>query len=498
MQGEAPVAIETDVIVVGSGFGGAMAAYAIVRAGLRVIMLERGAWVTRGPHNWQDAGTVEASPYYGSEPPYDVEKDGGRASIGSIACVGGASVFYGGVSLRLRARDFDGWPLSYADLEPWYGAAETILGVAGEEGRDPTEPYRGSAYPSAPASLSPAAARLADAATALGLRPFRLPLAIRYTSSDERPACAGCATCDTFACAVEAKNDVATRVLPSLIALGLVLRDETVATKILTERGRAFGIEVFDKRAGERSVLLAKNVVLAAGALATPHLLLASGLDRACPAGAHVGRYLMRHCNGIIYGFCATDPASGAPSHKQVGIHDYYFELGSLQQLTSPPVGLVKPRTPKPLHGLVPSVTRRAMGLLAIAEDRPEHKNRVAIDERTLDRYGLPRLVIEHRYNPCEVENRAALLRRGREVLVRAGARVFKEHFIDTFSHAQGTVRMGDDPKTSPLDRYGRFRGVEGLWVSDASAFPLSGAVNPSLTIAANALRVGACVGAAR
>lgn len=246
----------TDAIIIGSGFGGAMAAYELVRTGLRVSMLERGPWVPRGAHNWDADGTVEATRFYSTASPYRVERRGGKnTSIGSIACVGGPSVFYGGVSLRLRERDFEPtaeivgdsgarWPFGYEDLEPFYCVAEHLLGVAGDLGTDPTEPFHSRPYPSKPAPLSPAAVRLADAASRLGLRPFRLPLAIRYYVHDDRPPCAGCATCDTFACAIEAKNDVATRILPTLIRRGLTLRERTVATRVHVERGRAVGVEV--------------------------------------------------------------------------------------------------------------------------------------------------------------------------------------------------------------------------------------------------------------
>jgi choline dehydrogenase-like flavoprotein len=243
-------------------------------------------------------------------------------------------------------------------------------------------------------------------------------------------------------------------------------------------------------------------VVVAAGALATPHLLLASGLEERNPAGDVVGRYIMRHCNGIVHGIFAQRPDRSLPFHKQIGIHDYYFgdteagappgKLGSLQQLTSPPVGIVTRRVPRLVRGLVPQGVRHVMGLLAIAEDRPQHENRVRVDRAAHDAFGLPRLVIEHRYDERDHAARDTLMTHARQILARAGAHAFKEHEIETFSHALGTVRMGDDPETSPLDRDCRFRGIDNLWVVDASCLPLSGAVNPSLTIAANALRVGA------
>ena len=133
-----------------------MAARALVHAGWRVLLLERGGWVARGPENWAQENVGELTPHYSREAPYR-QLRGGR-DLGAYFCVGGPSVFYGGVSLRFRERDFEvdrdivgdsgaRWPLSYADLEPWYASAERILGVSGAAGEDPTEPQRDAPYP---------------------------------------------------------------------------------------------------------------------------------------------------------------------------------------------------------------------------------------------------------------------------------------------------------------------------------------------------------------
>ena len=166
-----------------------MASHELVHAGLDVLMLERGDWVERGPHNWDDAGSVDLTPSYSNEAPYRVAAGGNGPTLGSYSCVGGPSVFYGGVSIRFREADFAvdpdivgnsgaAWPYDYATLEPWYGRAEVLLGVAGTSDEDPTEPTRSTPYPFAPSPLSDASARIAGAARALGLSPFRLPLAI--------------------------------------------------------------------------------------------------------------------------------------------------------------------------------------------------------------------------------------------------------------------------------------------------------------------------------
>src|SRR6185503_14465530 len=223
-----------DAIVIGSGFGGAMAAYPLVHAGQRVLMLERGAWVTRGSENRaRDVGP--GTPCYNYESPSELHSGRRRFPVGSCNCVGGQSVFYGGASFRFRESDFTSegpavgqsgaaWPFTYDDIEPFYGMAEQLLGVAGACGDDPCEPRRSTPYRHSPAPLSRPAQVIADAARRVGLTPTRIPLAISYEASGEHRACTRCGTCDGYACAAEAKNDLATGIIPALVRRGMVVR----------------------------------------------------------------------------------------------------------------------------------------------------------------------------------------------------------------------------------------------------------------------------------
>ncbi|HYW30651.1 MAG TPA: GMC oxidoreductase [Gemmatimonas sp.] len=309
-----------------------------------------------------------------------------------------------------------------------------------------------------------------------------------------------CGTCDGYACATEAKNDVATRMIPSLIARGMTLRENVVCVRVMRRGTRVTGVQFEDRITGERGVLTAHTVVLAAGALATPHLLLASGLDRVNPAGHCVGRYLTRHCNAVTFGLFRNTPNPDRVFDKQVAIHDFYDgvtdpgaprgPIGSLQQLT-PPLGLAQAYLPSAMRGPAALFLARASGLLAMAEDQPQHENRVHLDSARLDRFGMALLRVRHRYSPRDRAAAAVLVKRARAVMREAGALGTWTHSISTFSHALGTVRMGDDEQTAPLDAGGRFRGLDNLFVTDGSALPRSAAVNPSLTIAANALRIG-------
>ena len=513
-----PIAIGTklktihDAIIIGSGFGGSFTARQLVKAGQRVLLLERGGEVERGPQNWAMSGSLELTEFYDKSTALKVVKGGHKKVMGLYTNVGGPSVWYGGVSFRFREGDFEpnpyiegenakGWPIKYADLEPFYTEAEQILQISGEAGIDPTEPPRSAPFPQGKPPLAKISQQVKIGAESLGYRPFQLPLAINYEdTSNGRQTCQHCTTCDTFACAVSAKNDLATMVIPGLLRSGLELRPNMVVTKILTENGAATGVEATDKLTGEKHVFKAKTIVLSAGALGSPHLLLSSGLEKMNPGGHTVGRYLMRHANCIIFGIFPGVADKEGRFHKQLGILDFYHgyegasvpgKLGSLQQMPTPPMGLVQNEIPGPLGKLLSQGVRLLTGLLAIAEDQPQLKNGMTLDWNNLDEYGLPQPVISHEYSGRDLAALKALISPAKKILRKAGAVAHYVHHIRTFSHAVGTVRMGTDPKHSALDENCQFRGVGNLYVVDGSFMPTSAAVNPSLTIAANALRVG-------
>ena len=229
-----------DAIVIGSGFGGVMAALPLVRAGQRVLMLERGSWVTRGPHNWTTQDVGLASPYHSKEAPYAFHDGRKRRELGSWACVGGQSVFYGGASYRFRETDFAHrgdivgdsgaeWPIGYDDLEPHYVRAEELLGVSGEPA--PSDERRSKPFPVAPTELSPTSVRIAAAANAAGMTPSRIPIAINFSGNVDGSPCVRCGTCDGYACAADAKNDLATGLIPQLLRDGMTLHANTVVTR---------------------------------------------------------------------------------------------------------------------------------------------------------------------------------------------------------------------------------------------------------------------------
>lgn len=503
-----------DVIIIGSGFGGSMAAWPLVNSGLNVLMVERGGWVDRGPHNWDMNAAFHLSPHYSRESPIQVHQAGKSNTMGTLDCIGGPSVYYGGVSLRFREKDFHSpaeivadsgakWPVSYQDMERYYSSAEQLLNVAGESGTDPTEPFRSIPYPQKPPPIADISQRIKAAAKRLQLHPSHLPLAINYSDDpdQDRSACISCTTCDTYACAIKAKNDLASTQIPRLMKRGMSLLAETIVTRLTAKNDRITGIHVINRHSGVKKVLRANQVVLSAGALGSPHLLLASGLQQHNPASALVGRYLMRHINAIAFGIFPSVPDRQKRFHKELAILDYYFgdpdqpsglsKLGSIQQFQTPPEGLVRDFLPTPLGMMVAPALKFLTGLLNIAEDQPQHNNFVSIDPLKQDRFGLPQMIINHRYSQRDYQAVNTLIRKSKKILRAAGAWFYYVHRIETFSHAVGTLRMGSDPRQSVLDPFCRYRGIENLRVIDGSFMPTSGAVNPSLTISANALRCG-------
>jgi choline dehydrogenase-like flavoprotein len=326
-----------------------------------------------------------------------------------------------------------------------------------------------------------------------------LPLAIEYAPGDR--SCVHCNTCDTFACAVRAKNDLATVLLPDLVRQGMELRADTVVNGFSVSRGLVREVSFQDRNTGAGGTVSARQVILAAGALGTPHLLLSAGLERFNPGGNVVGRYLMRHTNTIVFGIFPGRADPERRFHKQLAILDFYFghpdhpalagKIGSLQQVPTPPRGLVQNEVPGWPGRLLSQGVDLLTGLLAIAEDQPRFENSLSVDPRRTDAFGLPQPVIRHAYSERDLRAVGVLAAEAKSILRKAGAVATYVHPIRTFSHTVGTVRMGTDPATSALDPNGNFRGIDNLFVTDGSFMPTSAALNPSLTIAANALRIG-------
>ncbi len=482
-----------DAVVIGSGFGGACAAHTLSAAGLRTLLLERGGWPRRDDQDWNQRAIL-VDKCYQSASPLLIRQYGSPTfkPLHANETVGGMSVFYGGASLRLREQDFARWPLSYAELEPYYTRAEQLLGVHGQAGADPFEPPRSAPYPQAPPELTPPAQRICDAARSLGHRPFPIPLALNFTDP-ARPRCILCNTCDGFPCKLEAKNDLAATLLQAAQARGLEIAAGAIAARLVCSGRRITAGEGVDKVSQQPFSFSARLFVLAGGAIHSPALLLRSGLG-----GPLVGRCLMRHCNGVVAGVFpfATNPEQ--VFHKQMCLTDFYEDhraaqgtaTGIIQDIYTPAPQVIRHFAPFGLKHLAGLVAGHMQNLLCIAEDEPLPENQVTLSAQR-DVLGMELVQVQHRYTPADYTRRDYLAARARKVLRAAGALLFKTYQIDSFSHAVGSVRFGTSPETSALDPHCRHWETANLFVVDGSFMPSSGGVNPSLTIAANALRVG-------
>ncbi|OBI49333.1 GMC oxidoreductase [Mycobacterium sp. E796] len=524
-----------DVIVVGTGMGGGMLGHQLARSGRKVLFVEKGHSTLPGtPGTIRAAMPEVAEPraYRSAEAYYDALARAGRATdeiedisgrfskrfvpfIGSGT--GGSSALYGMVCERFFPEDFtprqnfrnpgdstvpEAWPITYEQMRPWYAEAEKLLGVRGQ--RDPLRSDADDAgLPEAP-PFSTDNQPLVDYLAGRGLHPYHLPMACDYTD--------GCATCQAYLCPRSCKNDAGRNgVLPAVAEYGAHLLAECRVIRL-----EADGTEVRQVICEHRSGMLTlkgKVVVLAAGALVTPVLLLNSrsgDWPRGLANGSDlVGRNLMRH----LHDWIQVWPHSGAKitaENKEVGLNDFYFwegqkygtvqsagtmaSLASMEMLTNHPGWI-----PTVLRLISPAVRpiyerfiNGGLVLAAIMEDLPYLDNRVLPSDRpSVD--GRQRLRLQYRLHPSEVERRAVFLRQVKEVL-----KPFRKLTLrtgennTTLGHVCGTCRFGTDPKTSVLDPNNRAHEVDNLYVVDTSFFPSSTGLNPSLTVAANALRVAA------
>ncbi len=489
-----------DVCIVGSGFGGGTVAYALSRAGLKVLLVERGGWPKRDDTDWDGRAILLDGRYHG-EAPVRVQQRGPGSEVETFPneVVGGNSIFFGGATLRLRATDFARWPVSYATLEPHYTAAEALLEVHGHAGDDPCEPPRSAAYPFEPAPLTAPALRILEAARAIGFRPFALPVAINHRGP-RAAVCINCVTCDGFPCRIGAKNDVTQTALRHADRANLLVLARVVARRLVEREGRVVGLEALDRDGRRKLTLRAKLFVVAGGAIGSAALLLGSGLDRRDDSGT-LGRNLMRHCNamvGYLFPF-RTNPER--VNHKQICVTDLYESvrerdgtaLGVIQDMCMPPREVVRALGPPGFRWAASLAAGSIQTLLCIAEDDARWDNRVTLVQPAADAGDeVPLVRVEHAYTDRDRGRRDTLVGAARKILRRAGGLAGKVRLIDSFSHAVGTARFAADRRQGALDVNCRFWGSPNLYVVDGSFMPSSGGVNPSLTITANALRVAA------
>ena len=500
-----------DVIIIGTGAGGGTLAHKLAASGKRILLLERGGYLPREPENWDSREIFQKDRYLSDELWYD--KDGEAFKPHQQYFVGGNTKFYGAVLFRLRERDFGeiqhygglspAWPISYQDLEPYYSEAEKLYLVHGRAGEDPTEPPRSGPFPYPPVSHEPRIQQLSDDFEKTGHRPFHLPVGVDLNESDpEAGRCVRCDRFDGFPCLTDGKADAHVRcVRPALTHDNVTLITHAKAERLVTDSSGHSVTKVMVDRRGARETYSADIVVVSCGAVNSAALLLKSANDQhpngLANASDVVGRHYMAHINSGVIAISQTP--NPTKFQKTLGINDYYWgapdaelPLGHIQMLAKSDRNILRAGAPWFAPGLaLDYVAKHAIDFWITTEDLPHPANRVTVDR-------LGRIHLAKTYHNLEPHKR--LLAKLKELMGPLGCHdaaipgwsiLDKRIPLAGVAHQSGTVRFGDDPKTSALDVNCRAHDIDNLYVVDTSFFPSSSAVNPALTAMANAMRVG-------
>ena len=504
-----------DFIIVGTGAGGGTLAHTLAPSGKRILLIERGNFLPRETDNWNPGPVFVDGKYISPDTWYD---DRGRSFQPQVHYfVGGATKMYGAALYRLRPEDFgdlrhaDGlspaWPVGYDEFEPWYTRAEWLYQVHGTHGEDPTEGHWSKQYPWPAVSHEPRVQEISDALEAGGYHPFHAPCGILLDEADRlRSTCIRCATCDGYPCLVHAKADAdVIAVRPVLDQPNVDLLVDTEVVRLGTDPGGRVVTEVVAEQRGERLVVSADIVALAAGAANSARILLRSASDRH-PRGLangsdQVGRNYMYHNSRAVVAL-GKEPNTTV-FQKTLALNDFYlagdgreWPFGNIQMLGKSDAMAMKGEEPK-LTALAPrwslaDVARHAVDFWLTTEDLPRPGNRITVD-------GDGRVHLA--YTPTNEEEASGLYRELRKVLNKAG--LAAHHVLDKnfymsmdvpvagVAHQAGTCRFGADPAASVLDVNCKAHELDNLYVADTSFFPSIGAVNPALTAMANAIRVG-------
>ena len=500
-----------DIIIIGTGAGGGTLLHKLKESGKKILVLERGKFLPREKENWDTNAVFKEERYH----THEVWKtaDGQDIHPGTGYWVGGNTKVYGAALFRLRERDFEEiqfpnggisaeWPVKYADFEPFYTQAEALYEVHGKAGIDPTDPPRSSDYAFPPISHEPRIQELHDTLVTQGLHPFYLPMGIKLNEKlPQNSLCIRCNTCDGFPCLVDAKSDSDINcVRPSLNESHVTLLTEVKVNRLLTDETGTRIVSVEADYQGNTVQFNANLIVLAAGAINSAAILLKSASDK-YPNGlanqsGQVGRNLMKHHNAALMGI--TSHPNLTKFQKTMAVNDFYWgdadyphPMGHVQLLGKANKDMLALDAPGITPGMVlEEMAEHSIDWWLTGEDLAQAENRVEIVNDQ----------IQLSYTENNTEGFEKLLDKWESVLKNIdSAHAFIPHSlylrkhipIAGVAHQCGTLRFGTDPQTSVLDTNCKAHELENLYVVDGSFFPSSGAVNPSLTIMANALRVG-------
>ena len=524
-----------DFLVIGAGAAGGVVAKELSTAGFSVVVLEQGPYLREGDYS-HDEIKYEYQPGLTNDPqvqPITFRKNENEPAKVMKAIeygrqVGGGSVHFTANYWRFHESDFHerslfgevpgssfaDWPITYADLEPYYTKAEYDLGISGLAGANPFEAPRSKPYPLPPMPVKSSGVLFDRGAKKLGLHPFPAPVAILSQPYQGRPACAHCGFCESFGCEMRAKSSTLVSVIPVAEQTGRCeIRPNSYVRQIATDaRGRATGALYFDPQ--RREVFQrAKAVVLSANGVESAKLLLLSKLAN---SSGLVGKNLMWD-NGSFATALFEHPLNEYKSIQVTRlIHDHYradpkrgfyggggvdarfqFYPASFALFGLPPDA---PRWGAEYKKMLGEYFTRCMSLLAHSTSLPMERNSVTLDPDVKDAWGLPAVRITHDHHPDDIATMKWLLDREYELFEAMGAKkvwAAPVEAFDTNRHLMGTCRMGLDPARSVVNQYSQSHDVRNLFVVDGSNFVTSARQQPTATIQALAYRAAEYMGRA-
>ncbi len=488
-----------DVVIIGAGVGGGAMANRLAKAGAKVLVIERGTRLPREADNWSVKAVFHERRYATRETWRD--KDGIAFNPSTYYYVGGNSKFFGTATVRFRAQDFEelqheagvapAWPISYKDLAPYYDVAEQLFGTHGTAGMDPCEPPRSGPMPHPAIGHEPEIQMFDTKLREMGLHPFPLPVAIDLHPGGK---CIRCGTCDGFACKLGAKNDAEVRMVDPALATGNVdLVLESLVRRLITDESGRKVVAAEIEQNGQTRTIQGDLFVSSAGAINSAALLLRSA-NAKHPTGLgnnssdQLGRNYMAHNNTAMM---AVNPfkKNNVVFQKSLCINDFYlannvkpYPLGNVQGLGKLQGGMLTANMRGIPEWLMNWFATRSVDWWIMSEDLPDPNNRVSIDSD-----GKIRLS----YVANNLKSHGELVKHWSKLMRSLGYPIIITQKMDikVAMHQCGTARFGTDPATSVLDPYCRVWDVDNLYVVDAAFLPSSTAVNPSLTIVAQAVR---------
>jgi choline dehydrogenase-like flavoprotein len=500
-----------DIIIIGSGAGGGTLALKLATSGRRILILERGTFLPREKQNWDATEVFVKSRYVSKDTWYDRDDHAFQPDVHYF--VGGATKMFGAALFRLRQQDFiahqttDGmstnWPIRYEDLEPYYSQAEQLYNVHGRRGDDPTDPPASAPYPFPPVSHEPRIQEIADALTRSGYHPAYAPCAVLLDEADpSNSRCIRCSTCDGFPCLVHAKADAETiAVRPALRHPNVEMLTHAHVRRLETStNGREVSGVIVDHN-GQQETYTGDIVVASCGAANTARLLLMSASE-AHPSGLAngsdmVGRNYMFHNAMALVALSRRE--NPTVFQKTLSINDFYFSapdypfpLGNIQMIGKSLGPMFRNDAPRFAPGFtLDEMARHAVDFWLTAEDLALPQNRITLNAQN-------EIQVHYEFTNVEAIKRLRLKLQAmleqmdmHPHLIPNSLYLAKHIPIAGVAHQAGTCRFGIDPKTSVLDVNCKAHELDNLYVVDTSFFPSIGAVNPSLTAMANALRVG-------